>query len=87
MNWPRICNYVELQSKTVKPRKARACEWCAERIEKGEECHYRSFIFEDGPESGWSHPECYEAMKDADPSDLSEGWMPGDWKRGSAEPA
>lgn len=77
--------YAQLQSKTVRPRKKRECEWCGELIEKGQECHYRSYIFEDGPQSGWSHHECREAMLKADQGDLSEGWAPGDFKRGSTE--
>lgn len=35
-------SYIELSSKKVRPRKPRMCEWCAERIEKGELCHYRA---------------------------------------------
>lgn len=77
--------YVELQSREVRPRKVRVCGWCAERIERGELCHYRSYIFEDGPQSDWTHLGCWEAIQDAEKEILQEGWMPGDFKRGSTE--
>ena len=80
-----MCFYVELQAKIVRPRKNHECEWCGEPVLKGEKCNYRSFIFEQGPQSGWSHPECWLAMAEQDRDVLCEGWMPGDFQRGSIE--
>lgn len=79
--------YIELQSRQVRPRKVRECGWCAERIEKGEVCHYRSCVFEEGPQSGWFHLVCWEAMQAAPGEDLAFGWEPGDFKRGRTEQA
>ena len=77
--------YVELQQKAVIVRKPHRCEWCAERIEKGEDAHYRSYVWDDGLQSGWMHPECWAAMSEEDYRNLEDGWMPGDYKRGTCE--
>ena len=70
----------------VTTRKPHRCGWCDERIPEGSrDIWTRSYIFEDGPQSDWMHPECYDAMGELDSGELSEGWMPGDFLRGSVE--
>jgi len=79
--------YVSLtEPHQVKTRKLHWCAWCNELIPVGTAGIWaRSYIFEDGPQSDWMHPECYEAMVGLDPGELSEGWMAGDFQRGRTE--
>ena len=79
--------YTELsEPKQVTTRKNHRCGWCDELIPKGTtDIWSRSYIFEDGPQSDWMHPECWDAMFEMDHCDLAEGWMPGDFVRGSVE--
>jgi len=81
--------YVSLTaSHQVTTRKLHRCGWCNELIPKGTPGIWaRSYIFVDGPQSDWMHPECYDAMGELDPGELSDGWMPGEFLRGSTEPA
>lgn len=80
--------YRELSNKEVKVRKPHKCGWCAERIETGERAQARSYIWEDGPQSDRMHPECYAAMLSyPEPSDLWDGWMPGQFQRGTHDEA
>lgn len=60
--------YVELTAPhPVKTRKQQTCAWCGERIPAGTaDIWARSYIWEDGPQSDWMHPECRGAMGDAD---------------------
>lgn len=74
-------SYAELQSKDVVIRKPHHCEWCDERMESGEKAHYRSFIYEDGPQSGWTHPECWLVIIHSTDGPTDE-WNPGDYARG-----
>lgn len=78
--------YTELKKKLVVCRKRHRCEWCNEYIEIGEQSHYRAYVWEEGFQTGYMHKECKEAM-DEYPNryDLEEGWMPGDFRRGSFE--
>ena len=70
----------------VTTRKDHRCGWCNEMILKGTpDIWARSFIFEEGPQSEWMHPECYEAMNEIDFEYISDGWIPGDFARGSTE--
>lgn len=74
-----------LKDKEVTTRKRHRCEWCGELIESGERAQYRVYIFE-GFTTGYMHLECREAMDDyPDKRDLADGWMEGDFKRGSTE--
>ena len=76
-------NYTELEAKEVRCRKAHRCGWCDQIVERGASAFYRAYIWEDGPQSDWMHPECKTAM-DACDDDLSEGWTPGDFPRGGS---
>jgi hypothetical protein len=69
----------------VRCRNDHECAWCGGFLIKGELAMTRSYIWEDGPQRDWMHPECSNAMGRCDPPYLSEGWMPGDWVRGSVE--
>lgn len=81
-------SYCELSDKEVTVRKPHACAWCGLRIEKGERARARSYIWENGPQSDRMHPECYAAMWNyPEPADLWDGWRPGEFRRGSHEPA
>ncbi len=74
-----------LTSKEVKCRKPHQCSWCGATIEKGETAQYRAYIFHGDFTWGWEHPECYEAMLTL-PNDVAlDGWMAGDFMRGSVE--
>ena len=79
--------YTELQEKEVIVRKPHECEWCAQRIDKGERAHYRSYVWEGEMRSGWMHIECWDAMGKEETRNLQDGWSPGDYKRGSTEAA
>jgi hypothetical protein len=81
--------YRELRDSIVICRQPHECGWCAEKIDKGERAHFRSYVWSGRPGeivSDWMHPECWNAMieQEYDPED---GWMPGDYRRGSNEPA
>jgi len=80
-------SYVRLTAPhQVTTRKLHRCGWCNELIPEGTpDIWARSYIFDDGPQSDWMHPECYEAMGELDHGERCEGWMPGDFLRGSIE--
>lgn len=73
------------RDKVVKIRKAHPCAWCGERIEVGANVPYRAYVWEDGIASEWFHPECCAAMRRVSPEDMEEGYVPGDYVRGSTE--
>lgn len=75
----------ELLNREVRVKKRRICEWCAEPICAGERAHYRVYVWQGEFSRAWSHPECWEAMGLVEPFRLDEGWLPGDWRRGSTE--
>ena len=83
----RRMGYISLREPhQVTTRKPHRCGWCDELIPRGTAGIWaQSYIFEDGPQSDWMHPECFNAMGDLDREDLSDGWMPGDFLRGSTE--
>lgn len=74
--------YTELKSKFVKCRKDHQCEWCGEPIGRGSRAHYRAYVWEDGFQTGYMHPECHEGMLASDSSLLEDGWATGDMQRG-----
>lgn len=78
-------SYTELRSSEPIARKGYNCEWCAERITKGEKHAYRSFIWEGDFSTGRMHFECRAAMYEVPNDELEEGWNPGDYPRGKSE--
>lgn len=77
-------DYRELSNKEVTARKQHQCGWCAERIEKGDRAQARKYVWEGDISSDHMHPECYVAMETYKPqSDLWDGWMPGQFQRGT----
>jgi hypothetical protein len=77
-------SYSEIRNKAVVTRKATGCAWCAERINAGEKAQSRSYVFEGEMQSDHMHPECYDAMlRYPDQVELLDGWMAGDFARGS----
>ena len=75
----------ELKNKEVICAKMHVCGWCGEWIDIGEKAQYRVYKWEGDFVDGHEHPECYQAMLTLDYRDAQEGWMPGDYKRGSTE--
>ena len=65
-----------------KARKPHCCIWCGELIVKGERYRHWRGKFEGEIMSNDWHKECDDA---AAPLDLTEGFEPYAWKRGSAE--
>lgn len=80
-------SYTEIRTATVTVRKRHSCEWCAEQILPGERAFYRAYVFEGDFNQGRMHPECEKAMHTVPNCDLRDGWMAGDYKRGTAEAA
>lgn len=71
---------------TITTRKAHRCAWCNEVIPTATSGVWsRSYIFQDGPQTDWMHPECWSAMGEVDASVLADGWAPGDFARGDSE--
>lgn len=80
--------YTELKAIDVeKTRKSRSCEWCAQEIPAGSKAFHRSYIFEGDFNSAYMHPECKNAYGEAPPDIVEDGWIPGDFKRGTWEGA
>ncbi len=66
-----------------KTRKQKVCEWCAEVIPEGSRAY--SFAQEYDGEFGffYMHPECEEAFHELDWQEYQDGWMRGQFKRGT----
>jgi hypothetical protein len=80
-------SYSEIENRLVlKTKKDHQCAWCGEKIKSGESAQYRVYVFDDFTRD-WMHPECYGAMGKLPRDDWAyqEGWMPGDFKRGTTE--
>jgi len=75
-------SYTELTHTTPKGRKGYPCDWCSERILKGEKHHYRSYVWDGDFNTSRTHNECDDVMSKMD---LSEGYDPGQFKRGTDE--
>lgn len=66
-------------------RKEHICEWCGEKIEKGEK-YYRYVGFYDGNfQNTPLHLECAEAMDKHLKEDMDDEYTPYSFKRGSVE--
>lgn len=76
-------SYQEISCSTVKGRKDYDCEWCDEKILKGESQVSRVYKFEGELVSGRMHPECFEAMGKSS-HEISDGWQSGEPERGVA---
>lgn len=77
-----------ITSKQVRCRQFHRCDWCGDAIAPGNAAQYRTIVVsgERVLQSRWMHLECFDAMTDYEPqSDLDNGWMPGDFSRGSTE--
>lgn len=72
--------YTELSASYPRGRKDYRCEWCAEKIPKGEKHFYRAYHWEGDFSTGRMHLECEKAMEKS--LDAGEGWMPGEPARG-----
>lgn len=81
-----MSGYRELTHTQRTARKERRCEWCDEPILPGERYQYRSYIWDERLQTGGMHLDCSDAMQRAEPFQLEEGWMPGDYGRGSTAP-
>lgn len=77
-----MSSYTEISYKHVIGRKDYRCEWCDQLIPKGEKQMYRAYHFEGDFNTGRMHLECEVAMDKSDRELISEGWLPGDCKRG-----
>ena len=74
--------YERIQDKEVKTNKAHFCEWCAGYLSKGSYARYRAYRFNGEFQYGWMHDDCARAMDECI-DDYPEGWVPGDFERGS----
>lgn len=54
-----------IKSKVVMTRKAHSCEWCPEPVEKGTLAFYRAYRIGGVFTTGYVHPECAEAIRQA----------------------
>lgn len=77
----------KLSEGEVTTRKRHGCVWCGQIIPKGDSAMRHAYVGEDGPQSDYYHLECWVAMNAyPDPEELCDGFMPGDFKRGSTDP-
>ena len=74
--------YTELKHIYPKARKEHFCEWCNEKILKGEKHAYRSYIFDHDFNSDHMHLECENAMSRSRKEIGDEGFLGGEQKRG-----
>lgn len=77
-------SYTEMRSGTPVARKNYPCEWCAETIEKGTKHFQRVYRWEGEFNNGRMHTECEQAMSRVPRQLLEDGWIPGDYARGSS---
>lgn len=75
-------SYQAIKEKVVKARNQYGCSWCNEKIEKDEKHFSRAYKFEGDFNSDRMHLECFRAMENSSHDIVSEGWLPGEFKRG-----
>lgn len=75
-------SYREINLTHPKARKMYRCEWCNIVIVKGERHMARVYNFCGEFQHGRMHLECEVAMEKSTSGLLSEGWQPGEFKRG-----
>ncbi len=74
-------SYREISTSRPKAQKEYGCEWCGQRIEKGEVHFQRSYHWEGEFTNGRMHLECEAEMNKAPRDEIAEGWIPGDFGR------
>lgn len=74
--------YWEINREERKARKEHFCEWCGQKIVRGELHIYRFYKFEGEIVSGRMHSECADASTQCSTEDMEEGWSFGSQKRG-----
>jgi len=72
-----------LTRKEVTTRKPRRCVWCGEPIEKGERAVYITGKIDGDFFAVYMHPECHHAMVNGSPEEYSDGYLFGDYHRGT----
>ena len=75
-------SYEEIAVSYPKARKEYDCEWCPEKILKGEKHFARTYKFCGDFQNGRMHLECEKGMNKSAHDIVSEGWLPGEFKRG-----
>ena len=75
----------ELRSRRVVCRTHHRCDWCGERIDKGESARYRVTVYYGEFAAVHMHDECYRAMNATSPKTWWEHgyeYLPGEQSRG-----
>lgn len=79
-------SFTELSHATRKARKEHRCEWCGEKIEKGQDYFNYTGIGDGGFQNNKVHLECLNAMHEHFSFDtFDDEFMPYQFKRGSTE--
>lgn len=74
--------YRELKTKQVICGKPHPCEWCGEKITRGETAISRAYLWEGEFNSAWQHPECFKAMEESGDDIADWGFDQGALDRG-----
>ena len=72
----------ELSRKKVAVRKRHLCVWCGEELKQGDMAVRFAYVFENSCMTDHYHPECFEAIRDAD-VDWDIGFNAHEFRRGS----
>ena len=75
-------SYTEISASHPKGRKEYQCSWCNTNIEKGEKHFSRAYHWEGDFQTDRMHLECETAMMSSPYDLISEGFSPGEQKRG-----
>lgn len=79
-------SFTELSHATRKARKEHRCEWCGEKIEKGQDYFNYTGIGDGGFQDNKVHLECLDAMQEHFKyNTFDDEFMPYQFKRGSTE--
>lgn len=77
----------ELSTTHPRARKEYHCDWCNELINIQEKHLKRVYVYDGELRSDRMHLECERAMDKVPRGTISEGWLAGEFKRGSSEAA
>ena len=77
-------SYHRIRNVDVIARKPHMCAWCAETINARESARFRVYVFDGDFTSDHMHPECHRAMLASPTEAYCDGFMPGDFERGTA---